>query len=117
MKTIKKGAYLINTSRGAIIDTSALVRCLDKKLLAGAGLDVLEEECDVKEECQLLSKLYKKTCDPTVALQNHILMHRPNVLITPHNAFNSKEALMRILNTTLENINAFVKKKAIHSVV
>ncbi len=111
MKGIKKGAYLINTSRGSIVDTGALIRCLDKKILAGAGLDVLEEECHVKEEKQLLSKMFTKECDPRIALQNHILMHQKDVIITPHNAFNSHEALMRILDTTVENIKSFSKGK------
>jgi D-lactate dehydrogenase len=48
--------------------------------------------------------------------QNHILMKMPNVLITPHNAFNSKEAIERILITTIENVKKFLEGKAINLV-
>ncbi len=113
---IKKGAYLINTSRGGIIETATLVSALDCGILAGAGLDVLEGECDIKEESQLLSKELPATCDIRTMLQDHMLMERDNVIITPHNAFNSKEALERILETTVENIKAFEKNKPINTV-
>ena len=104
LASMKKGAFLINTARGAVIDTHALVKALRSGQVAGAGLDVLEEECAVKEEVALLNDAFKKTCDMATILENHLLMKMENVIITPHNAFNSKEALMRILETTLENI-------------
>ncbi|KKQ23674.1 MAG: hydroxyacid dehydrogenase [Candidatus Staskawiczbacteria bacterium RIFCSPLOWO2_12_FULL_37_15] len=113
---IKKGAYLINTARGGLVETTALIESLGKGILAGAGLDVLEEECFVKEERQLLSKEFPKTCDLKTVLQNHILLQQENVIITPHNAFNSKEALERILETTVQNIQAFLIGKAINIV-
>jgi len=113
---MKQGSYLINTARGAIIETSALVDALGKGILAGAGLDVLEEECFIKEERQLLSKEFPKTCDVKTMLQNHILLTQENVIITPHNAFNSKEALERILETTAANIRSFIKGNPIHLV-
>lgn len=113
---IKKGAYLINTARGGIIETNALVSALDSGVLAGAGLDVLEEEHDIKEERQLLSKNYLKTHNLKILLENHILMEKENVIITPHNAFNSKEALERILETTVESIKAFEKGKPLNLV-
>ena len=112
----KKGAYLINTARGGIIETDALVKALDSGIFAGAGLDVLEEECFIKEERQILTKDFPKTCDVKTMLENHVLMERGNVIITPHNAFNSKEALERILETTVENIRGFEKKKVINKV-
>ena len=113
---IKKGAYLINTARGGLVETTALIESLGKGILAGAGLDVLEEECFIKEEAQLLSKEFPKTCDLKTVLQNHILLQQKNVIITPHNAFNSKEALERILETTVQNIQAFLIGKAINIV-
>lgn len=113
---IKRGAYLINTARGGLIETEALLKALSDGILAGAGLDVLEEECFVKEEAQLLSKEFPKSCDLKTVLQNHILLHQKNVLVTPHNAFNSKEALYRILDTTIENIKTFLKNKPINIV-
>ena len=111
MNLIKKGAYLINTARGGLVETQALLKALSDGTLAGAGLDVLEEECFIKEEAQLLSKEFPKTCDLRTVLQNHILLQQKNVIITPHNAFNSNEALMRILDTTVENIVGFIDGK------
>lgn len=116
LKLFKKGCYLINTARGGVCDTTALLKGLKQGIFAGLGLDVLEEECFVKEEKELLSPAFKKTCDLETVLENHVLINQPNVIITPHNAFNSSEALTRILNTTVENIKSFVKKKPINLV-
>ncbi len=113
---IKKGSYLINTARGGLVETSALVAALHDGTLAGAGLDVLEEECYIKEERELLTKGFSEKCDIKTLLQNHLLMGLDNVIVTPHNAFNSTEALERILETTVENITAFSKGKAINKV-
>lgn len=108
---MKKGMILINTSRGGIVDTHALVKGLKSKKISAAGLDVLEDECEIKEEKAVLSQTFKKSCDVQTLLEEHILMKMDNVLITPHNAFNSNEALNRILDTALENINNFIKEK------
>ncbi len=113
---IKKGAYLINTSRGGVVETNALVNALNSGILAGAGLDVLEEENAIKEESQFLSKEFSGKHNLKTVLQDHILMERDNVIITPHNAFNSKEALERILETTVFNIKEFVRGKAVNVV-
>lgn len=113
---IRKGAMLINTARGGLIETAALLKALNNGTIAAAGLDVLEEECSIKEEKQLLSKDFEKECDLRTMLANHYLLNQKNVIITPHNAFNSKEALTRILNTTIENIAAAAKKKPINIV-
>lgn len=107
LKLFKKDCYLINTARGGICDTTALLEGLRQGIFAGLGLDVLEEECFIKEERELLTSAFKKTCDLKAILENHILINQPNVIITPHNAFNSKEALQRILDTTVKNIKAF----------
>jgi len=114
LKLFKKGCYLINTARGGICDTTALLKGLKRGTFAGLGLDVLEEEYFIKEERELLSSVFKKTCDLKTALENHILINQSNVIITPHNAFNSKEALMRILDATIENIKAFAENKPIN---
>lgn len=113
---MKNGVLLINTARGGIVDTSALLEGLQSSKIGGAGLDVLEEECFIKEEKQILSKHFLKECDLKTVLQNHILLKQDNVIITPHNAFNSWEALHRILDTTILNINSFLKKKPINVV-
>ncbi len=103
---MKKGSLLINTARGGLVDTNALVWALDKGILGGAGLDVLEGEEMIKEERQLLGKDYSREM-LDVMLKNHILLHRENVVITPHIAFDSKEALARILDETAANICGF----------
>jgi len=105
---VKKGAYLINTARGGIVETEALVEALNKGILAGAGLDVLEEEGETKDELNFLSAGRPEEEELKIMLRNHILMKMPNVLVTPHNAFNSQEALERILQTTLDNIKGFI---------
>lgn len=117
IKLIKNGAYLINTARGGIIDTEALIWALKNNVLAGAGLDVLEEECFIKEEKELLSKPFQKKCDLRKVLQGHWLIQDPRVIVTPHNAFNSNEALERILDTTVDNIQAFLSSKYINRVI
>lgn len=113
---MKKGAYLINTSRGGIVETDALVKALKSGRLAGAGLDVLEEECEMKEERELLTKGFAQKCDLKVLIENHILLEMPQVIVTPHNAFNTWEALMRILEVTIENIKWFGKGKKVNRV-
>jgi len=116
IKLIKKGAYLVNTARGSIIETKALVSELANGNLGGAALDVLEEESIIKEEIQLLSKNFPKE-NLQKLLENHILLTFDNVIITPHNAFNSKEALQRILDTTIENIKCILAKKRCKNLV
>lgn len=112
---MKKGALLINTARGGLIDTNALVWALDAGIVGGAGLDVLEGEELVKEEQQLLQKDFPKEKLITT-LKNHILLHRENVVITPHIAFDSKEALLRILDTTAGNILSFIDGNSVNRV-
>ena len=109
-KLVKKGAILINTARGSIVDTEALIDALDKKILSGAGLDVFEGEEVIKEEKQLLYE--PKNLEVLASLvKDHILLSKDNVVFTPHIAFYSKEALERILETTVENVAAFVSGK------
>ena len=116
MPLIKKGAYLVNTARGGLIETAALVEALHNGTLAGAGLDVMEGENIVKEEISLLSKLFSRKHNLDIVTQDHMLMKMDNVIVTPHNAFNSKEALERILQTSVFNIQSFIKRKPINIV-
>jgi D-lactate dehydrogenase len=97
------GTLIVNTARGEVIDTEALIEALENGSVEAAGLDVLEEECYIEDDIEYLGDLEEK-CDPQVILEDHILMNRDDVLITPHNAFNSREALERIEETTLRNL-------------
>ena len=106
-KQMKKGVYLINTARGGLIATEALLWALDAGIVAGAGLDVLEEEEAVREERELLSGRFDGHKLRAV-LCNHVLAKHERVIITPHIAFNSREAVERILETTLQNISAYL---------
>ncbi|MBU1000441.1 hydroxyacid dehydrogenase [Patescibacteria group bacterium] len=106
---IKKGSILINTSRGAVLETDTLFRLLSNGHLSGAGLDVLEEEDELKEEVELLSRNAIPEDKYKEILENHMLINMPQVIITPHMAFFTKEAIASIRKTTLENINAFIK--------
>ena len=108
IEKIKKGAVLINTARGALVETQAILQALEKGILYGAGLDVLEEECDLREEKELLTEEFFKRCDLKTDLLNHVLLTRDDVIITPHNAFNSKEALEQINETTIANVKSFL---------
>jgi D-lactate dehydrogenase len=103
---MKKGVVLINTARGALIDTAALVRALQDGTVAGAGLDVLEEEGIASDEMGYLMHNGDAEKAKTM-LANHVLMDMPSVVITPHNAFNTKEAKTRILDADMENIALF----------
>ncbi|HQU07997.1 MAG: hypothetical protein B7X04_03205 [Parcubacteria group bacterium 21-54-25] len=105
----KKGAYLVNTARGAVVETEALVAGLMDKTLAGAGLDVLEEEGDMQDEARLFSLPHPREEELKTTLANHYLIDHPRVLVTAHVAFDTQEAIERILDTTLENVVAFGK--------
>jgi D-lactate dehydrogenase len=94
---------LINTARGELVDTEALIEALENGNVSRAGLDVLEEECIIEEDIEMLGDL-EEECDPKMILEDHLLMERDDVIVTPHNAFNSKEALERIEATTIENL-------------
>ncbi len=116
IKLIKPGSVLINTARGGLVDTKGLAWALKQKILAGAGLDVLEEEGFIKEELHSMAMGHPNQDQLKVILADHELMHMGNVVITPHNAFNTKEAVTRILDTTVDNIQAFLEKKPVNLV-
>jgi D-lactate dehydrogenase len=108
---IKPGAYVINTARGALVEPAALLSALKSKRLAGAALDVLEDENLIEDEEQIIQG--KPTLEQlkTNAI-NKMLIEHPNTIITPHNAFNSTEALQRIVDVTMGNIRGFCQGKA-----
>lgn len=111
IKNIKPGAIVINTARGGLIETKALWTALQKKIIFGAGLDVLEEECLFSKRQHDLHKKYPRLCSKRLLGLQHKIMKLPHVVVTPHNAFNTKAALKRILDCTIENIEAFLKNK------
>jgi len=115
VRKMKRGVYLINTARGEILDTCSLLFGLDKGIIAGAGLDVIEGEAEIKEEKELLKKKLTKE-EREELRRNHLLLRKKNVVITPHNAFNSKEAVMRILDTTGDNVQGFLRGKIVNRV-
>lgn len=101
---MKRGAVLINTGRGGLVDAAALLDALKSGQLSAAGLDVYEKEAglffsDHSEEAPQ---------DPVLAQ----LLSFPNVLVTAHQAFLTREALANIADTTLANIAAFEQGQA-----
>ena len=104
---MKSNAILINTARGGVVDQSALIDALKNKRIGGAALDVLEGEDAVAEEAELLSSQYDIETLRRV-VQTNTLLKMDNVIITPHNAFNSEEALERIFQTTMDNIHGWM---------
>jgi D-lactate dehydrogenase len=106
---MKQGSILINTARGNVVDTEAMVRALVDGRLRAAGLDVLPQEPLIREEAELFRGEKALTAPDLKALvANHVLLRFPNVLVTPHNAYNTDAALQRIIDTTIANIEAFV---------
>ena len=98
IKLMKPGSILINVSRGALVDTRALIQGLKSRHLAGVALDVYEEEEGIFFE--------DLSCDVLHDDQLARLLTFPNVLITSHQAFLTKEALTQISRTTVANISA-----------
>jgi len=116
IEKMKRGALLINTARGGLVDTVALIDALDRGILRGAGLDVIEGEDVLSEEKQLLGAASMTNERLRIALRNIILLRRPDLVVTPHIAFDSVEAIERILSTTVENIRAFQAGAAVNIV-
>lgn len=113
---MKEGAVLLNTARGNVVDAQALAEALAAGKLRGAGLDVLAEEPALRDEAETLRAVYNEEHDLRGLLADHALLRLDNVIITPHNAFNTQEAVRRILDTTLQNIQAFLDGEPIHEV-
>jgi D-lactate dehydrogenase len=109
IKLMKESAILINVCRGPVVETGALLSALNNHKLRGAGLDVTEEEDQVENVAMVTSKRPTKD-DLQEVLSYHLLRDRDDVVFTPHNAFNTEEAIGRIIKTTIENIEEFIKK-------
>lgn len=95
LSLMKNTAYIINTSRGEIIDQKALLEALKNNQIAGAGLDVFEHE-------PLSGSLPKEIVE---------LINLPNVIATPHIAFNTKEAANRLTAELLSNLKSIIDGK------
>ncbi|RYG32676.1 hypothetical protein EON81_20080, partial [bacterium] len=105
LSLMKEGSYLVNTARGPVVDSAALLEALESGRLAGAALDVLEGE----------EALQAGESDTHEAV-NRTLMSHAKVLVTPHLAFDSEEALVRIRETTVEVLQAFAKGDVLNTV-
>jgi D-lactate dehydrogenase len=99
IRLMKPGVILINTSRGALIDTDALLEGLRNRQIGGAGLDVYEEEAEFFFE--------DKSNDILADERLTLLLAFPNVLLTSHQGFFTREAMQAITETTVDNIRAF----------
>jgi len=132
----KRGVLIINTARGALIDTNTLIEMLDNGQVGGAGIDVLEDERSMQTETmhrigeQIVSRLQsgisatearehssRRVDELHGLMRNQQLLSRSNVIFTPHIAFNSVEAIERINLCTVENIRAYAKGKPVNVVV
>jgi len=109
IKMMKKGVYIVNTSRGALIDSEALLEGLKNEKIGGACLDVYEEESELFYEDMSY-----------VVIQDDVLariLSMPNVIVTSHQAFLTKEALHNIAETTLKNCRDYFDDKVLENEV
>ncbi len=113
---VKKGALFINTARAGLIEPSALYHAIDTGIFSGAGLDVFEGEDLAAEENQMLSKNVSPA-EMEALLKRNILLRKENVIITPHIAFDSIEAVERILDTTVNNIKSFYGDEKYYKII
>lgn len=100
LKLMKKNVLIVNTSRGRLIDTEALLAALNEKRIGGAALDVYEEESGLFFE----DNSDKIVTDEVISM----LISRPNVIITSHQAFLTEEALSNIAQVTLKNFDDYL---------
>ena len=101
IKKMKKGAYIINTSRGKLVDTQALITGLKNGQIGAAGLDVYEEETELFFEDFSDEIIHDDTLSSLISM--------PNVIVTSHQAFLTKEALSSIAETTVKNLKDLFK--------
>ncbi len=129
----RPGALVINTARGRLIDTDALREALESGQIGGAGLDVLEDERVMRAtasqiiSAQIVERLHADAVPDAAGRPSRVqslrdlvrsdaILARPNVVFTPHVAFNSLEAVERLNAATVENIRAFLAGKPVNLV-
>lgn len=106
LRFLKPTALLVNTARGKVVDTEAVAAALREGRLGGVALDTFEgEEVWIEEEFLKRDDLAAITLKD--AMESFSIMHSERAILTPHNAFNTKEALARILITSAENFKAY----------
>lgn len=104
---MKNGVYLVNTSRGALVDSEALLEGLKAGKIGGAGLDVYEEETELFYEDMSYAIIQDDVLSRIISM--------PNVIVTSHQAFLTKEALGNIAETTLSNCRDFFDDKELEN--
>ncbi|MDR1413377.1 MAG: hypothetical protein LBI56_00335 [Puniceicoccales bacterium] len=113
---MKDGVYIINIARGELINPMALYEAVISGKVKGAGLDVLDyENVLIKNDIESAKNNDKNSA--LYSLINTKLLQLPNVIITPHIAFNSKDAILKILQTNVQIILDFIGGKPIKSVI
>ena len=110
LSLMKKGIIIINTARGGIVESSALLAAIEKGKVRGAGLDVFDGEDYLKHPVLIEDKKQKEKVE-TLTKINRKLIEHPHVLVTPHNAFNSEESIERMFTMGVETIEKFFAKK------
>lgn len=106
LRLLKPAALLINTSRGKLIDTKAVAAALREDRLGGVALDTFEGE-DIWIEEEFLKHDDLPAIALREAMESFSIMRSERAILTPHNAFNTREALDRILITSAENLKAY----------
>lgn len=126
----RRGVLIINTARGRLIDTAALLEALDAGIVGGAGLDVLGEEAALRRQAshlisdQIIDHLHGEDAGAVPERSKQIaklmliekLLARPNVVFTPHTAFNCVESIERINEATAANLKRFIAGKPLNGV-
>jgi D-lactate dehydrogenase len=125
LSRMKRGVYIINTARGALVETTGLRDALESGQVGGAGIDVLEDERVLRQTApeiisgdivrHLRSDALAHEADDAERIRNlrelvlgESILSRPNVVFTPHVAFNSHEAIARLRQVTVANLKAFI---------